>query len=122
MANTIEEETNQWAVEFNVPCGPWNDLSPEAVWRTTLWTNIKEWLHELGGKQRVHALFLLPGTSIFSLMADVLHVFDLGVTHHVLGNVLWTLSFVAKYFPSAPTPAGRLAILWARITQHYRGG
>ena len=120
-ANTIEDDTDQWAVEFNVPCAPWNDLGAEAVWRSTLWTSIPAWLQEHGGRHRVHPLFLLPGVSIFSLMADVLHVFDLGVTHHVLGSVLWTLCFVSKYIPTAATPAGRLAYLWGRIIQHYRG-
>ena len=48
------------------------------------------------------------GMTIFSLMADILHIVDLGVAHHVLGNVFFEVSYNGKYFPGCPTPAARL--------------
>ena len=62
----------------------------------------------------------MPGISILNVAADVLHIFDLGLVHQVIGNVLWQLCYVPGYFTGA-TPEARLNKLWTRIRQHYHG-
>ena len=121
LANTIEDPTDEYAVMFDIPMAPWNDLAPDAVWRGTRWHCMASWLRHHGGWRHCHPLFLLPGLCILMVMADVLHVFDLGITHHVLGNVFFHLCYELRYFPAGATPQARLDLLWQRIVRHYRG-
>ena len=51
----------------------------------------------------------------------MLHIVDLGYSHHVVGNVLFQLCFMAQYLPQATTPKARLDDLWKRVVRHYRG-
>ena len=53
-------------------------------------------------------------------MADPLHIFDLGISHYVCGNVLFELCYTAKYFPAVLTPTGRLELLWGLVVAAYR--
>ena len=121
LANTVENLDDIWAAMFDVPVAPWNDLAATAEWRATVWRIAALWLAFHGGLRNVHPLFLLPGVSILNVMADVMHILDLGVSHYVIGNVLFQLCYYAKYFPLAPTPQARLDALFERIVVHYRG-
>ena len=120
LANTVEDWLDRWAAMFDVLAAPWNDINPLARWRATVWHSAQAWLAYHGGILRVHPLFTLPGVSILSLMADILHIVDLGVAHHIIGNVLFELCFNARYLPGSATPAARLDTLWRRIAVHYR--
>ena len=37
--NGVEEE-DDWAIEFDVPVCPWNDLGPDAAWKSTVCAEI----------------------------------------------------------------------------------
>ncbi len=119
-ANCIESEDDVWAATFNIDPLPWNGIGPNAAWKATRWASRRAWLEPHGGRASVHTLFLLPGVSIFTVAADVLHIIDLGVTHYLLGNALFLMCFQARHFPAAATPALRLEEIWGRIVRQYR--
>ena len=50
---------------------------------TTLWRAAH------GGIERLHWLLCLPALSVLNLFPDAMHIFCLGITHHVLGNVMF---------------------------------
>ena len=102
---------------FDVPCCPWNDINPAAEWLHTVWTTKAAWVRYHGGLQNLHALFLLPGVSILNVMADILHILDLGLSHMVCGNVLWQLCYQARYLPNDGSPAARCD--WEIDCKHY---
>ena len=63
----------------------WNDFHQEAGWRrTTLSPGQLEARLE-------HPLFQVQGVNAQALKLDVLHVLDLGVSCHVVGNLLWEI-------------------------------
>ena len=91
---------------------PWEDISPAAVWRRivstfkhayvisipisvncryaprrTFWTDAEVWRNAHGGWSLVHPIFSLPATSIFNVRPDAMHLLDIGIALHVLGNV-----------------------------------
>ena len=83
---------------------PWNDFSSAAKWRSS------------GAgcqKDLSHPIFKAPGVSIHSLCLDVLHVLDLGVTAHVIGNVF--LAYVLR-----GARAAQFRTLWSFIQEHQR--
>ena len=75
------------------------------------------WLRWHGGKDHIHPLFQLPAVTIFNLVGDVLHIVDLGYSHHVVGNVLFQLCFMPQYLPQATTPKARLDNLMKRVVR-----
>lgn len=83
-----------------------------------VWRNDDEWRHWHGGTLRLHPLFRLRAMSIFVLMPDAMHILDLGVSHHALGNVLFVLIMLPGYLTSA-TAAGRCDELWGKIVGQY---
>ena len=120
MANKIEDPHDLWAAMFDVPVAPWNDLSAAAHWRGTVWRTREAWLAHHGGLRHIHPLFMLPGVSILMLMADVLHIVDLGITHYVVGNVVFHVCYSGGYFLEG-TPQAKLDRLWESIVRHYIG-
>jgi hypothetical protein len=62
---------------------PWNDLRSNAKWRTTLRDS-----HEIQ-----HPVMEIPGVTIQTFTLDVLHVIDLGVSVHLVGNLLFEFVF-----------------------------
>ena len=120
LANTVESADDAWASTWNVPPRPWNDIGPDAAWRPTTWQDPEAWLAAHGGRLSVAPLLQFPNVSVLNVAADVLHIFDLGVLHQVLGNVMWQLCFVPGYM-AGDTPSARLDTVWGRIVEHYRG-
>ena len=66
-----------------------------------------------------HPIFNLLAVSILNVCADSMHIVDLGVAHHVLGNAIYLLVCTPHYFRDIATAQGRLDQLWARISQQY---
>ena len=83
------------------------------VWRT-VWRNAQAWADEHGGLSNLHPVFWLPAVSIVNVAPDTMHIVDLGLAHHVLGNVFFLLCFYPQYFPHANTPSDRCCALWTR--------
>ncbi len=118
-ANNVEA-LDDWAIAWAVQPSPWNDLSLGAAWRGTVWSSAQAWLREHGGLEQLHPLFLLPAVTIFTVCADVLHIVDLGVTHHLLGNLLFELVYIGRPSLGGDNPGERLDRLWMRIVAQYR--
>ena len=116
----FSDPEDNFAVEWNVEPKPWFDYSEAAKWRQTTWTDAATWFSAQGGMDSLHPLFRLPSVSVLNLMADVLHIVDLGVAHHVLGNILYHICYATgPRFGS--TPQARLDAFWGRVVQQYRG-
>ena len=64
---------------------PWNDFRSTAKWREKL--NSPEELMAAFD----HKLFCISGVNPLAICLDTLHTLDLGVTCHIIGNVLWEL-------------------------------
>jgi hypothetical protein len=122
MANHLH--LNHWQSEM--PCAlckanrsdmPWNDFTPGAAWKRTLHTDHATWA---GARPVLHPLFKAKGYSITMVASDPLHVMDLGVAHHILGNVLWVLLEDNAHVKSAATSrAARLKFLWGLLKAWY---
>ena len=63
----------------------WNDFRQDAGWRSTTLTP-----GQLQARLE-HPLFTVPGINAQALKLDVLHVLDLGVSCHAVGNLLWEI-------------------------------
>ena len=102
---------------FNVPPRPWFDYSPGAAWRATVWHGHQSWEDAQG---EVNPIFALPYLSVFAIMGDVLHIVDLGFTHHLLGNVFYHICYCTgnRFGTSVQS---RLDYLWDRISVQYNG-
>ena len=120
LANTFEDPDDEFVAAFDLPVAPWNDIGVSAVWRETVWQDKASWLAFQGGLGKVHPLFCLPAVSILNVQADVMHIVCLGVAHHVLGNTMFELCFLPKYFPGQTTAQARCDELWRRIADQYR--
>ena len=96
---------------------PFTDFRRHAAWRDTVRTlaDIADLpLHHL------HPLFQSPqtvGLTWMHCLLDVMHICDLGVTQHVLGNSLWLLVWRAGLTGSF---ADRLLIVYNAVLEHYR--
>ena len=105
------------AQTFNIPPRPWYDYSARAAWRSTVWRDTNQWADS---RDKLNPIFLLPYLSICFVMADVLHIVDLGFTHHLLGNTFYHVCYCTgnRFGRSVED---RLDYLWERISQQYRG-
>ena len=99
---------------WNTPARPWNDFSADSAWLGTCWDNQGQWLHAHGGVGKVHPLFSLMGVTIFTVMADSLHIMELGVVQRVVGNTISHMVFETGYLDGA-TASDRLSSLWGLI-------
>ena len=97
---------------------PWNDWAATARWIATSWSSHGEWMEEMGGPMHVHPYFLLIGVTVFTLMCDSLHIFELGVTHRVLGNVIYHLVFTPGML-TGDSPEARLEDFNDRLGRIY---
>jgi len=118
-ATACRDATDRRAYTLGLTAAPWYDYSDTAVWRTLTWTSILAWQTAHGGLDAMHPLFSLPGVSIFNLLADALHVIDLGFTHHVLGNVFFHICHYTGH-RFGPAPGTRVHRLFERIVIQYR--
>ena len=90
-----------------------------------VWDDADTWRRDHGGILHLHQLFCLLGVSVLNLMPDCMHILELGVDHHIWGNVLFELCYVPEYFPTIPTIAERCDEIWRRVghvilTSQYR--
>ena len=53
--------------------------------------------------------------SVFNLAADVMHFFDLGLTHYILGNVMFEMCYEDHFFQMSPSPFARCQALWDKV-------
>ena len=112
--NVFETELDERNAIFDTVCRPWNDWSNSAKWLESLWSSDSSWVEAHGGKLRIHGIFNLLGASFYTLVADSLHIMDLGVSHRVLGNVFFHIVWEGDYFTSA-TAEERLGEFWRLI-------
>ena len=68
----------------------------------------------------IHCIFLLPAASVHNLVPDFMHIVDIGLALHALGNTIFELVFERKYFPGMATNADRKDELWRRISTQYQ--
>ena len=118
-ANDIEEEDKALQDRYGTDSVPWNDISEEARWRDTTYQSAAEWCSHNGGADNCHPLLSLPGVSGMCVMADAMHILDLGVNHHCLGNTLFYLCYMGRYLGAALTSQQRLDRLWTKIERQY---
>ena len=118
-ANALEPPLEGWAVAFGLESLPWNDITPAAPWRQTVWSDAAIWLRDHGGDDLIHPLFLLPAVSILNVMADPLHILDLGVPFCVLGNTLSEIAYSPGYL-AGNNAVERTAAIWEYIDRQYR--
>ena len=105
---------------YNFAIAPWNDIAPDAAWRSLVWSDPKSWWGWHGGFARLHPIFSLPYLSVLNMSADVMHIVCLGVGQHILGNVLYALCFDDTYMPGLGSPEERCEEVWSRIVYQYR--
>ena len=107
-----------WLCGANTTDAPYWDFSSQAQWRKRRYSKGQFWetLKQNGGT--VCCLFHLPGVSLDSVMIDVLHALDLGVTQHALGNILWEYLVRPGFIPGR-TQADRCKSLWGKLKVHY---
>jgi hypothetical protein len=94
----------------NRTTAPFKDLTPTAAWLATIKRPPEHILTDA-------AFFGLPGVSGYTLRLDVMHVLDLGVVAHYVGNVFFLLIYDAE-LPGA-TIADRTKFLWVLIRELY---
>ena len=68
---------------------PMTDFRPTAAWRGTEWS-VLAWRRSEWAR---HELFKLPGVSVLSVAADLMHCKHLGTDMYVYGSVLWKLCY-----------------------------
>ena len=118
LSNTCEQEDEQRFAAYGLPMAPWDDLAEDATWRSAIWRRASGWRFAKGGLAKLHPLFLLPALSIMNIVPDSMHVWELGIAHHVLGNVLWLLVITNTYITAASAKA-RCEELWDMIARQY---
>ena len=100
---------------WDEPPMPWNDWGVGAAWRATTWSDARAWKTFM---RSLHPLFMLLGVSILTLMADSLHIMEIGVVHRILGNVFYHL-VVTRGLLRGATIGDRVQHLWALIEEAY---
>jgi hypothetical protein len=96
----------------NVTDRPWNDFRPQAAWRSGSRT-AEENRASCPSK---HPLMSIPGVVFETIRLDSMHLLELGVTQHVLANVL--ADIVYDHLPG--TKDANAKIMNAAITELYR--
>jgi hypothetical protein len=91
------------------------NFTAEAEWKGTLYKSSAEWsaCHE-----DRHPIFRLPNVNIFSVIVDVLHCVDLGVTAHVVGNALYYMA-TTDMLPCAGGLEQKTQYIWNCIQAFY---
>ena len=90
------------------------DFRPEAEWRRAVWGG-QEWRD---AHPDCHKLLRFLGCSIHTVHCDVLHTVSLGVTYHVVANVLYLLIWEGQW-PSRTPLKERLRAVWTEIKEFY---
>ena len=84
-------------------------------WRNTVVSSHATWLAE---SMLTHVLFLSGLVSIFHVIFDMLHVVDLGVTAHIVGNALFYLATSGMH-PRQGNLEAVVADIWIELKQYY---
>ena len=98
---------------------PWTDFSWGAAWRHTLWTHDSYMRHLTTIGAPIPVLFSVIGLRLSSVMIDVLHTCDLGITCHILANVFWLMAVVRSVFGGANIKA-KIANLNDHLKKWYQ--
>lgn len=108
-----------WFCKANCTDNPWNDFRTGARWQQG------RTIRDVQRNPRsAHPIWSIPGLHEMCTMLDVLHVVDLGVATHVVGNVLHTIIY--EQLCAGPprlralTPQEALGRLWTDIQQIYQ--
>ena len=91
---------------------PFKDVSEQAQWKTTVRRGLQP-------KPSLHPIFSIPGVGHHSVALDAMHVLDLGVLQHTLGNILHTLCYDDVGSPWGSDAKTRLEHIWVRIQELY---
>ena len=102
---------------------PWSDFSLGAAWRPTVWSHDEYIAHMLLHELVIPMLFRtnggVLGLRLECVMVDVLHTVDLGLTTHIVGNVIWWLVVMCACF-GGRTFADRISACGANLKQWYK--
>jgi hypothetical protein len=103
-----------WRCSCNRTDKPWNDFRPTAAWRTTVLN-----AGALKNLEFPLPLFRFAGLTPAMLHLDVMHVLDLGITEHVVANILFTICY--HDMPGRGSAAKQLCFnqLWIKIQEAY---
>ena len=75
-----------WRCKCNRANIPWNDFRPGAAWQTNQYSAA-----DVIAQEHACPIFTVPGVSALSLMLDLMHVGDLGVTSQAISSSLFTI-------------------------------
>lgn len=104
-----------WRCKCNRSDKPWTDFRSNAVWRATC-----------SSAASVKALnlpcpiFNYAGISPLMLQLDVMHTMDLGITEHVVANVLHSILYTDLPGRGPATKKQQFNQLWLKIQQCYK--
>jgi hypothetical protein len=98
----------------------WHNFRPDAPWRAAMWTDESYRAHLLAQGLPIPALLLHAiGLRLDCVMPDVLHTVDLGVSAHVVGNVLFIFVILRGVLGGA-TYGERVGLLAAHLDRWYK--
>ena len=118
-ANDLEYGDAAAAERLLISPTPWNEIGQDAAWRSTVYQSAEEWFISHGGRHSVHPVLALPGVSGLTVIADAMHTLDLGIAHHICGNILFKFCWEGRYFPGAGAPQDRLDLFWGIVEHRY---
>ena len=78
-----------WRCAANTTDRPWNDFRPTADWRGTIYS--PQQLR--AAPPTTHVLLTIPGVTPECFHFDALHILELGVSQHVIGNVFFEIVY-----------------------------
>ena len=111
---------NCWQCNCSPHAGPlcWTDGSMEAGWRPTLRSHEMYVAGLAATGDPLPGLFLIRTMRIEGVMADVMHTMDIGVTCHVVANIMSEL-MDSRHF-AGTTKDNRLQALAAHLDRYYK--
>jgi len=100
-----------WSCGANKSTHPHNDYRAEAKWRTTLKDHTVKSPTE-------HIITTVPGVNGYSFAYDSLHILELGVSSHILANIMFDLVVKGEIHES--TQEARLKTLFRKLLEQYQ--
>ena len=94
---------------------PWTDVRDNARWRKRCVRLPRDGSPLMPPND--HPIWTIPGLNIFNVLFDMLHMMDLGVSAHVIGNVL---DVFLRDDRLGPNQDARLSVIWSRIREMYK--
>ena len=93
----------------------WINFKPDASWKNTVWPSHQTWL---AAHPSPHDLFLMGSVTIHHVQYDSLHIVDLGVTAHIVGNALLYLATSGMY-PTTGALETVVEGIWSEVQNFY---